>query len=354
MNILAFSNFTGSAQWRLQGIANYLNAKTDHEMFVVSSKEWNEDILGADVVIAQMWRNPKGVDVAHEQGAVVVYEADDIIIGVGGKDRKTLMELSPEHEEMTKETIGKCDLVTVTNEVIAKHYRQFNDNVVVLPNYLDFMWWGEPWKMPSTNNIRIGWMGSTSHREDLIMIEPVIKEILDKYENVKFVYCGTGGRKGIYGEELFKNLPPERQEYYIGVPLEYWSHKSKSLGLDIGIAPLLDDEFNSGKSAIKYYEYSANAVPGVYSDTVVYNKTIAHGHTGFLAKTQNDWIRYLEKLMQPDIHEQMTKDAYQDVINNYNLGDHYHKWIEVYERTRSSTSRSKSRAKPGKARKKRS
>lgn len=345
MNILAFSNYTGSAQWRLQGIANYINALTPHEMYVVSSKEWDEDILGADVVVAQMWRNPKGVDVAHDQGAVVVYEADDIIIGVGGKERKKLMDLPKEQERMTAETISKCDLVTVTTDVIADHYGQFNDNVVVLPNYMDYMWWGEPWKLSSTKNVRLGWMGSISHREDLIMIEPVIKEIMDKYANVKFIYCGTGGRKGVYGEDLFASIPADRKEYYVGVPLEYWPHKSKSLGLDIGIAPLLDDEFNSGKSAIKYYEYSANAVPGVYSDTNVYNKTVKHGVTGFLAKTQNDWVRYIDKLMQPDVHEQMTKDAYRDVINNYNLADHYKEWLDAYQRARGRASKARSKSK---------
>lgn len=333
MNIIAFSNDTGSRQWRLDGIANYINSRTDHEMYVTSHKHWDEDILGADLIIAQMWRHPKGIDIAHEQGAKVVYEADDIILGTGGKERKTLMDLSPEEEQMTIETIQKCDLVTVTTEKLAEHYRQFNSNVVVLPNYLDYMWWGKPLEIKSRGKLRLGWMGSLSHREDLMMIAPVIKKIIDKYDFVKFISCGAGGKVDIYGEDLFKDIPPENREHIHGVPLEFWAIKSKTLDFDIGIAPLLDDEFNSGKSAIKYYEYGANGVPGVYSDTIVYNKTVKHAKTGFLAKTPDDWFNYLEKLiLNEDIRREIAIDAYKDVFDNYNLEDHFMKWVKEYEK----------------------
>lgn len=332
MNILGFSNDTGSRQWRMQGIANYLNIRTEHEYFVTSHKDWNSNIVGADIVVAQMWRNPKGIDVIHRAGAKAVYEADDIIIGVGGQGRKMLMDLDEKQTKQTADTIKKCDLVTVTTEVIAEHYRQYNDNVIVLPNYLDFMWWGKPWKAKSYNQVRIGWMGSKSHREDLMMIEPVIKRVLDEFDFVKFVYCGFGGTKNLYGERLFKSIPANRKEYYVGVPLENWAEKSKSLGIDIGISPLLDDEFNAGKSPIKYFEYSANGVPGVYSDTIVYNDTVKQGKTGFLANNPDQWYNYLEKLILNDkIHNSIAQASYNDVLDNHSLADNYDKWIKAYE-----------------------
>ena len=333
MNILAFSNQTGSVQWRLDGPAKYINNRTPHEFYVTDSRNWKEDTLGADIVIAQMWRNPKGIDIAHKQGAKVVYEADDIVLGVGGGDRKTLMDLTPEEEEQTKETIAKADLVTVTTEVLADHYRNFNDNVVVLPNYMDFDWWNKPWKPNNTGQLRLGWAGSLSHREDLMFMAPIIKEILDEFPFVKFIYCGAGGKKGIYGEDLFDIIPEHRREYYPGVPLEFWSEKSKSLGIDIGIAPLLDDAFNAGKSNIKYFEYSANGVPGVYADTVVYNTTITNGVNGFLAKTAEEWKNAISKLiLDESLREMLATEAQKDIFTNWDIEHHYNKWIEAYER----------------------
>ena len=329
---IAFSNDTGSVQWRLRGPANYINSLTKHEFAVGSHKDWNNDIMGADIVIAQMWRNPKGIKVVKDQGAKAVYEADDIIIGVGGKNRKTLMDLTDEQTQQTIETIEQCDLVTVTTEHLAKHYRQYNDNVVILPNYMDYLWWGKPQEVRHRGQIRIGWAGSISHREDLMMIAPVIEKVCNNFQNVKFVYCGTGGKSGLYGEEIFEKIPARQREYISGVELEYFPAKSKTLGFDIAIAPLLDDEFNKGKSAIKYYEYAANGVPGVYSDTVVYHDAVKHGKTGFLAKTPREWWDHLtELIIDEQKRGEIAREAYKDVFNNYNLDDHYEKWVRAYQ-----------------------
>lgn len=242
------------------------------------------------------------------------------------------MDLDEMQENQTVETIKKCGLVTVTTEKLAEHYRQFHDNVVILPNYMDYLWWGKPVEQRTRGKIRLGWAGSLSHREDLMMIAPVIEKITSDMPNVKFVYCGAGGKKGIYGEEIFKNVPANQREYVQGVPLEYWPKKSKALGLDVAIAPLLDDEFNAGKSSIKYYEYAANGVPGVYSDTVVYHDYVKHGKTGYLATTQEEWFEYIMQLiMDEHVRREMSVEAYKHVFNNYNLDDHYMKWVKAYQ-----------------------
>jgi len=340
MNILSFTNGTGSKHWRLQSPANFVNANTEHEWAVVSSQAWEGDIIGADVVVAQMWQNPEGIKMAKDQGAKVVYEADDIIIGVGGKKRKMLMDLNEAQTKHTIDTIKLADTVTVTTEPLAKHYRQFHDNVIVLPNYMDFNWWGMPRKVEkNTDEIRIGWAGSKSHHEDLLLLVPVMKKILKKYPQTKFIYCGYGGMSSSqgstsvgWGEDIFYELPRNRREFHIGVPLDYWSSKSKTLALDIALAPLLDDEFNSGKSNIKWQEYSSDLVPGVYSDTVVYNETVKHSKTGFLAKTEEDWIRAIEYLIKnPEKRMEIAKNAFQDVLDNWDMENNYMKWINAYE-----------------------
>lgn len=333
MNIIAFSNSTGSAQWRLQGPANYINARTDHEFAVIPSKDWDEAawIEGTDLLVAQMWMNPKAIDFIHSKGCPVVYEADDIMVGVDDLKRTNLMDMT-NYTEKSIETFNKADAITVTTPSLAEHYRQFNPNVKVLPNYMDYMWWGEPLEIRNYNQIRIGWMGSITHKEDLEMIEPVIGAITEKYPQVKFIFCGYGGKVRLYGDELFLNVPPIKKEYYQGVSLEYWPAKSKTLGLDIGIAPLVEDRFNAGKSPIKYFEYSANLVPGVYSDTVVYHDAVKHGQTGYLAKTTDDWVKYLSKLVEDETHrKKMAVKAYKDVFNNFNLSDHFQEWTDFYQ-----------------------
>lgn len=339
MNILAFTNDTGSAVWRLKNPANYINALTEHEFAVTSHKNWNEDTLGADIVVAQMWQNPKGIKLCKDMGAKVVYEADDIIIGVGGKERSKLTVMTKEQEAETIESIGLADLVTVTTPVLAEHYSQYNKNVKVLPNYLDFRWWGEPPKTKRYGEtIRIGWAGSYSHHEDLQMIAPIMERIIKEYPFVKFVYCGHGGMSTElgtslnFGPDLFANIPPERREFYPGVETDFWPAKAKTLAFDIAIAPLINDEFNAGKSNIKYMEYSGNFIPGVYSDTNVYKDTVKHGVTGFLAGNEEEWFTYLSKLiLDAELRKEIGKQAFLDTFKNWNLEDNYQKWVEAYQ-----------------------
>ena len=334
LSILAFANDTGSIRWRLQNPANYINSRTNHEMFVTSHKNWSENTLGADIVIAELWRNPEGVRLCKAQGSRVIYEADDIILGVGGKERSKLMQLTKEQEDQTKETIALCDAVTVTTEVLADHYRQFNKNVYVLPNYMDFLWWGEPWQTKKYGEtLRIGWMGSYSHHEDLLWISEVMERVVKEFPFVKFIYCGHGGNVlGLnYGQDIFEKIPSNRREFYPGVSVDYWPYKAKSLNLDIGIPPLLDDEFNAGKSPIKWMEYAACGVPSVLSDTVVYNKVVKHGVNALLAKSKDEWYNALEKLiLSDDLRHMIAKEAMKEVFTKWNLDDHYEEWIEVF------------------------
>ena len=337
---MAFHNRTGSKHWRLEQIAKYLNAQTEHEMFVADSAEWNDEILDADIVIAQMWRNPKAVDVCHRLGAKVVYEADDAMIGVG-THRSELMKLTPEQEADTIKTIQACDLVTVTTEVLKDHYSQWNKNVVVLPNYLDLLWWGEPSSVKKYGEkIRLGWAGSLSHTADLAFISPIIERVLKEFDHVKFVYCGHGGVSSsspltqmMNGKDLFPNIPPHRREYIMGVESEYWPVKSKTLGFDIGIAPLVEDEFNACKSGIKWMEYSANGIPGVYSSGVVYDPIVKHGVTGLLARSPDEWFEAVSRLiLDEDLRRNLAREALTSVYEDYALDGHYMEWVDAYKK----------------------
>ena len=62
----------------------------------------------------------------------------------------------------------------------------------------------------------------------------------------------------------FLNLPGER--YYFqqgGILDEYMEFLGR---LDIGIAPLLPTEYNRCRSDVKYLEYAAKGVTGIYSN----------------------------------------------------------------------------------------
>lgn len=332
MKIRAFTNSSGSAWWRLESVARKINLYTDHEFLCFNAKQWTGDTLDGDIVIFQMVLNPEVITQAKEHGAKVVYEVDDLIVEKVNKEK---VEDNDRYINGMVEAIKLSDMVTTTTEALREKLLKFNKNVVVLPNYIDLDWWGEKLDIPTRGDIRIGWAGSTSHVEDLNFLAPVIKRVLDKYDNTRFVYIGTGGYSSdsehtelMYGKDLFKDISTQRKELYLGSDTDLWGYKSKTLYFDIALAPLVDDEFNRCKSNIKWQEYSLNGWAGVYSDVGPY-RDIKHG---LLAKDQDEFFLRIEELiLDQEKREQFAEDAEKEVRKNWILDNHYIKWLEAYK-----------------------
>lgn len=340
INVLFFDNTTASHCWRIDGPAKHINTKTEHGVFVTPYNTWNENIVDANIVVMEMLSSPGMVDKCHELGAKVIFEADDAFIDSYGKERKNLMHLEGKSKEMTLETLKRVDALTVTNEVLRDNYARFTDApIYVLPNYIDLDWYGKELINIERNSdeVRIGWFGSQGHLEDLQMVIPAMREVLAKYPQAKFIYCGFGGMSSDrkvteigWGEDVFKELPRTRREFYVGVAEQYWPMKHRMLDLDIGIAPLIDDYFNTCKTPIKWMEYSLLSTPSVCSPTL-YAGCVDNEKTGYIAKTTDEWINALSLLVEDKAkRESVGKLAREKVLEDYNIEDYWERWVDVY------------------------
>lgn len=349
LNILVLTNDTASRKWRFDGIADRFHKYTDHEMYITSWANWNGDTVGADLVIMEMLTSSDMVRVMHDQGAKVIFEADDAFIDTYGREkRKNLTHITEPRREESIKTVAACDAVTVTNKTLADNFARFTDKpVYVLPNYLDFDWYGHD-KLNirrTTDEIRLGWFGSKGHFEDLRMVLPAIKNVLAKYPNVRFIYCGYGGASSTkgstelgYGEDVFREIPRSQREFYppTNTP-DIWVMKHKTLDIDIGIAPLIDDYFNHCKSHIKWMEYAVTGAPAVVSP-VVYTEhpsgvgsAVVDGKTALVAHTTADWEKHLSTLIEDaQKRKQIAKAAKHEVEKKWDLDKHWRDFEKVY------------------------
>lgn len=347
---LAFTNGTASHVWRFDPIARRMNRETEHEMAVTTHDQWNNDTIGANIVIMEMLTSHAMVETCKNMGAKVIYEADDVVIDSYGKERKNHMVVDKKFRSSAIETIRKADALTVATEAMKENYSRFTDApIYVLPILMDYDYYGEAevTELPkrNTDEIRIGWFGGKTHFEDLKMVLPAIKNVLKRDKRVKFVYCGYGGMESdslameaMWGEDVFKDIPRERREFAPGVPEDYWPQKHRLLDFDIGIAPLIDDSrkdglpgFNESKCYTKWMEYSVLKTPAVLSPTV-YDKVVKHGKTGLIAKTEKEWENHIMALVNdPKLREKIGTAASEDVRDNHNIEDRWKDWIKVYE-----------------------
>jgi len=171
-----------------------------------------------------------------------------------------------------------------------------------------------------SNEVRLVWAGSSTHRDDMAFISPVIHKLCKKYPNLKFIYAGD-----VKLQPLFNDI---NSEYIDGVPVEVWPSKLHSLRADIAVAPLLNTPFNQCKSNLKYLEYGICGLPGVYSSTV-YPETVTDG--GLIATTQDDFYNQLSLLIENrQLREEIGMKAYLDVRHNYSMADHAKDWLDTY------------------------
>ena len=349
LNILAFTNETASHRWRLTPIADRINENTPRdEMFVTDFSNWNGELLGANLVILEMLVGSELVDKAHEAGAKVIYEADDAVIDTYGRERKNLQHLDEKTRENAIDTIKKCDAITVTNKLLAENYRRFTDKpIYILPNYVDRTWYRDTYIKPlrNTDEIRMGWFGSRGHFEDLRMLVPLIKEMLEYFPQLKFIYCGYGGvsddnlaTKLKFGEDVFSEIPRERREFFLPVHEDLWPHKHHTIDLDIGLAPLINDEFNRQKTPIKWMEYAMCDTPTIASRTLYgehpefeNQSVIEHGKTGFLCDNLAEWKDAMTKLIvNGNLRRSMASSAKNEVRENWDIDTKWGRWLDVY------------------------
>lgn len=342
--ILFVHNSTGSRLYRILPQAKHM-AKLgwDTKVRGLRSKKTgavtDELLQWADIVVVEMTYSPKFIKACKKAGCKVVYECDDLMEYVT-KDHYAHKEMNWWRTFLTYWVLTQVDVVTVTSEKLKQRYKWFNQNIHVLPNYLDLEYWEKPYLDNTSDTIRLGWIGGNSHKEDLRFIKPVIKSILKKNKNVKFVATGFGGKHSDnpwtefdYGEALFKDLPQGQYEFSLGTPMEVFASKIPAMRLDIGIAPVVKNKFAEAKSNCKSLEYGINRIPAVYSD-FLYRDSVVDGVTGLLAKEDlKEWEKKIQHLIDNTKEERQHMGSMSRALirDNFNFERHVQKWAQVYE-----------------------
>jgi hypothetical protein len=103
-----------------------------------------------------------------------------------------------------------------------------------------------------------------------------------------------GGEREQEGQDWYQpvDVPPGAKEYPAFVR---WL-KARAGRFDAGVAPLVDDEFNRSKSDLKFLDYSALGLAGVYSDVPAFASCV-DGVTGLKTpNTVDGWCDALTRL----------------------------------------------------------
>ena len=247
-----------------------------------------------------------------KRGKRVLYDMDDDFWAVEKHNPSVLVSnaLKDQYEGMIKE----ADAVITPSRILEKKFKKhFKKPVFICPNGTNEEYVERPHR--DDGILKVGYMGAASHWKDLQIIGAVVSELQEKYDFLFTIYGLTGEPLEAafysYRRLLQNNLFPEKNEYYKGalafeaqlarakmyhvpfMPPELHPKTLSQVDLDIGLAPLEDNEFNAGKSCVKFYEYASVGTVTLASDVLPYSDEV-----NYCAKnTHKDWYNKLEKLI---------------------------------------------------------
>ncbi|HVO50494.1 MAG TPA: glycosyltransferase [Thermoanaerobaculia bacterium] len=270
----------------------------------------------------------------HELGARAipyVYATDDNILDLH-RDRPWGLPAGAEIRAAVRLLARRAARVVVSTEALRERMRGLNPRTVTVPNFLDERLFGPPEPPRSPGDpLVVGYMGTRTHDGDLRMILRPLREVLERgggRVRLEVVGVADADRLSSYFEGLpVSQLDPGAAEAYPHFP--GWMRRS--LRWDFAVAPLADDPFARCKSDLKYLDYGALAIPGVFSDVRPYRETVRNRETGLVVPNAPDaWAAALEEMASDaTLRARLALAARDDVYGTRMLAANAARWVEA-------------------------
>ena len=263
-------------------------------------------LFSHDTVFIHMWVMPLSGRLAERFVRAVtrrlIYDVEDNIIAARPPGTSRLRRVLAPLLDRTRKVrflIRRADTVIVASPYLVGPYAALAKNgavELVSPSLDTARICPRADAAPANPVPLIGWTGTFSSRVYLDLLADVLRRLAQR---VPF-------RLRVIGNFDYA-LP--------GVDLDVvrWSAESEASdlqSLDIGIYPLIDDEWTRGKAGLKIIQYQAAGLPCVASDVPLSRAQISDGETGFLVSSDDAWLDRLEQLVRDaDLRARMGKAA---------------------------------------------
>lgn len=242
--------------------------------------------LNFDIIYLHLEAAPFGPHIfeyiLHKLRKPIIYDIDDIIYIPHTSKANSFIRYLKSYGKIPRIMALSSHVIVVT-QYLKKFAERYNKNVTYIPPTINT----ERYLAKDHGNGRkvcIGWTGSYSTTEYLLILENVLRKISVKYDV----------RIKVIGDENFKikGLNIESKAWF---PEE---EIADILDMDIGLYPLPDNEWIMGKGGLKALQYMGMGIPVVCTRVGAVLDFIDDGRNGFLAATQEEWLEKIALLIK--------------------------------------------------------
>lgn len=261
----------------------------------------------ADVVVLLRKTFPKLIFwLLRKISKKLIFDFDDAIFcNTDGSHSRTRMQ-------RFKHTIKHCDYVFAGNGYLAAHAKQFNSAVEVIPTSVDT----DKYNLDCQKEARaltLVWIGSSSTKKYLVDILPQLEKAAQSVPDLQ-----------LYNIADFQLSSSTLK--INNIPWQAETEASELNKADIGIAPMLDNNWTKGKCALKVLQYMASGLPVISSHSGVNAEVIQDQVTGYLMKDNEAWPELIIALQHKKTQlQQMGQQGKLFVNNEFSMPAVYQK-----------------------------
>ena len=211
----------------------------------------------------------------------IIFDFDDAVMF---REQKFQRPLSGKSFQKFLRTMNRSAAGVAGNDFLACFASASGRRVVVLPTAIDLTKYNLK-KTVDGSGLTIGWVGLSDGLPYLQFIQPALQRLSERFPGLKL--------------KVISDKPLQLDG--VVVENETWRAETEQANLasfDIGIMPLWDSLWTRGKCGYKILQYMGVGTAVVASAIGANNQIVVHGENGFLATTQDDWVRSISALVE--------------------------------------------------------
>lgn len=241
------------------------------------------------------------------------------------------IKLSIEAEKQAVEMIRTSSAVIVGSHKLRDFAQNFNNHVYLIPSSIYLNYYKPKREMRNRGYIILGWVGNgIVYKNDLQMLIKPLENLGEKY-SIKLTLIGALGQEEIYKNfGKLRNIQLEIIDWVSSV--DPFAVPSLISDFDIGLYPLINNEYNLYKCSLKALEYMAMEVPVIASPVGENKIVIDAGRDGLFASNTKEWEENISYLVENEaVRKRMAKLGRKKVEENYSTEVCVHKLIAVFK-----------------------
>jgi GT2 family glycosyltransferase/glycosyltransferase involved in cell wall biosynthesis len=254
----------------------------------------------------------------RRRGIKLVYDLDDDLLHIPQSHPDA--ELLRPRAKVVRKMLRIADAAWLSTQALAEQLSDLRPDALVVENQLDERIWMTPPLPNDDGPIRILCMGTTTHEDDFALLEPALARLKAEYgDKIEIEVMGVTLRRELAPGLVRVGMSINAARSYPGFVDWLCSYQP---AWHIGLAPLIDNDFNRCKSALKVADYAALGLVVLASDVAVYRGSIADGQAGQLvANNAAAWYAAIDQMIrEPEMRRIIASRSRSAFLAHASLG----------------------------------